>query len=355
MPQFPDGFQEALLWNDPAEINPANYHGAVLRAEEIRWYVIQHNLLIDTTEFRPENLKGASYTMSPHATEGWIITDRGQHQALARKADSRGAYYVVPRNSLVYIRLRETLRLPFYIIGRHNLKIDYVYQGLLLGTGPQVDPGYTGRIYIPLHNLTNQQVNVYIEESFVSIDFVRTGPLQLDNGQPASFDEFYAMYGDAKRPINLAKLDQKVNLHAYLQGATPSSSLGELVPRVEKIAAELRRRQRIEIGVLIAVVAFLVTLLTTYFLHFDRQLSSKTDEAFKLVHALQKGVNDEISSVRSEAGAQLAEDIKARSESVEKQLEATRRDIATLQQELRSLRPSQPAPLSSPTPGQRPR
>ncbi len=28
-----------------------------------------------------------------------------------------------------------------------------VYKGLLLGTGPIVDPGFVGKLYIPLHKL----------------------------------------------------------------------------------------------------------------------------------------------------------------------------------------------------------
>src|SRR6266403_3041491 len=203
MALFPEGFVENRLWVDPIQPDPSTYFGAVLRAEEIRRYVTEFNLLIDDGDFTPANLKGASYTMAPHPSEGWIIGADGNHELLSVRDNSRGPYYVVPRNSLVYIRLRETLRLPFYLIGRHNLKIDYVYQGLLLGTGPQVDPGYVGKIYIPLHNLTNQQVDIYINESFVSIDFVRTGPLRLENGVPNSYVEFYERYKELKRPIDL--------------------------------------------------------------------------------------------------------------------------------------------------------
>lgn len=149
--QFPEGFTESHLWVDPFASIYAGYCGAVLRAEQIKRYV-NLNLLIDKGDFIEKNLKGASYSMSPAPDQGWIVED---HQIVRLKtaSDPKGEYYIVPRNSLVYIKLREWLRLPFYIIGRHNLKIDYVYQGLLLGTGPQVDPGYMGKLYIPLHNL----------------------------------------------------------------------------------------------------------------------------------------------------------------------------------------------------------
>jgi deoxycytidine triphosphate deaminase len=258
MPTFPSDFNESWLWVDPAAPDPATHYGAVLLAEEIRNYVDNYNLLFDRSSFKVENLKGASYTMSPHPTEGWIIHDRGaiknaiskgivfvggNHERLRRKENSRGPYYIVPPNSLAYIRLNEILRLPFYVIGRHNLKIDYVYQGLLLGTGPQVDPGFIGQIYIPLHNLTNRQVEVYINESFVSIDFVRTSPLPLNNGTPTTYEAFYELYKDAKRLIKPEKIDKKRDLDSYLQGARPSSSLGDLVPRVERIAADVKSRR----------------------------------------------------------------------------------------------------------------
>jgi deoxycytidine triphosphate deaminase len=340
MPVFPEGFQQSWLWDDPLAPDPAVYFGAVLRAEEIRRYVTDYNLLIDKMTYRAASLKGASYTMSPHSTEGWIINDAGGHELLLRRQNSRGGYYVVPRNSLVYIRLREVLRLPFYIIGRHNLKIDYVYQGLLLGTGPQVDPGFTGQIYIPLHNLTNQQVDIYIDESFVSIDFVRTGPLTLEKGVPESFDEFYAMYKLLKRPIDLEKLDQKTNLPAYLQGNRPSSSLGNLVPRVEKLASDMRRRRWIEVGIFLTVLAFLITVLTTYYFHFDDQLTRKTADATKRIDDLQKGFESsrgDISSLRFENGAK----------ETERQIQALRNEIAALKAEMTTLKT--PAQSATPT------
>src|SRR5439155_12155588 len=115
--------------------------------------------------------------------------------ALKTGKDSDGEYYIVPKNSLVFIKLKQELRIPFYMIGRHNLKIRYVYKGLLLGTGPQVDPGYVGNLIIPLHNFTTRDVRVYINESFVSIDFVRTTPLRFNGAPPESIDALYEQYG----------------------------------------------------------------------------------------------------------------------------------------------------------------
>jgi deoxycytidine triphosphate deaminase len=58
------------------------------------------------------------------------------------------------RNSIVYVTLEPVLRMPDYIAARFNLTIRDIYRGLLVGTGPLVDPTFVGRISIPLHNLT---------------------------------------------------------------------------------------------------------------------------------------------------------------------------------------------------------
>ena len=51
---------------------------------------------------------------------------------------------ILEQNSLCYVTLQPTFRMPAYIAGRFNLLIRDVYRGLLVGTGPLVDPGFVG-------------------------------------------------------------------------------------------------------------------------------------------------------------------------------------------------------------------
>jgi hypothetical protein len=150
---------EKWLWVDPfaanAELKQRLDSGAVLLAEDIVRYV-SYNLLIDKQDFASgaamgAKLKGASYTMTPDPDQGWMINEENKLVKLKVEEDPAGRYFVVPKHSLVFIGLKQRLRVPFYIIGRHNLKITYVYQGLLLGTGPQVDPGYVGKRNLTYH------------------------------------------------------------------------------------------------------------------------------------------------------------------------------------------------------------
>ena len=65
-----------------------------------------------------------------------------------------GDSFELQPNSIAFVTLEPHLRLPQYIAVRFNLRISHIYKGILLGTGPLVDPGFEGRLSIPLHNLT---------------------------------------------------------------------------------------------------------------------------------------------------------------------------------------------------------
>jgi deoxycytidine triphosphate deaminase len=80
----------------------------------------------------------------------------------------------VPANSIVFVETDLEFRLPNYIGVRFNLQIRHVHRGLLLGTGPLVDPGYWGKLCIPLHNLTNEDYLIPIEEGLIWVEFTKT-------------------------------------------------------------------------------------------------------------------------------------------------------------------------------------
>jgi deoxycytidine triphosphate deaminase len=195
-------FDEKNLMVDPLAKDPyfKENLGAVLLAEEIKEYSTKYGLLI-ASDFDKGKLKGASYTMSPDPDNAWRYDKNGKQVRVETKEDERGAFFNVEQHSLVYIRLLQKLRMPYYIIGRHNLKISYVYQGLLLGTGPQVDPGFSGNLYIPLHNLTNKDVKIYINESFVSIDFVRTSSHVFYKDVPCTVEDLQRTYPEKKHLV----------------------------------------------------------------------------------------------------------------------------------------------------------
>jgi deoxycytidine triphosphate deaminase len=339
MPQLTPA-QERFLWQDPYP-NQAN-GGDVLQATEIRNYVNNYNLLIDQDHFLTENLKQASYTMRPHPNDAWVIDEAGRHKPLRVGNGLEGPYYIVPRNSFVFIKLLQTLRLPFYIIGRHNLKIRYVYSGLLLGTGPQVDPGYEGQLYIPLHNFTDEDVNVYINESFVSIDFSRTSQLSLGPNPPTRLTDFYATYEKLLALIPREKIDERKTLKEYLGSTRPRSSLGPLVRSLEVMQRKFERRRLIEIGVLIGLVSVGIAVVGLAF-SLDKKIDANRDTDAASIREIQNAL-----SRSSTTGAVMDVEIKG-------QINQLVKDLAALREEVNISKTQQPVPTVSPIERKRPR
>lgn len=80
----------------------------------------------------------------------------------------------VPANSIVFVECDLEFRLPQYIALRFNLQIRHVHRGLLLGTGPLVDPGYWGKLCIPLHNLTDEDYAIPLTDGLIWVEFTKT-------------------------------------------------------------------------------------------------------------------------------------------------------------------------------------
>jgi deoxycytidine triphosphate deaminase len=66
-----------------------------------------------------------------------------------------GKPFLLKKNSIAFVTLGPYIMLPDYLAMRFNFRVRNVYKGLLLGTGPLVDPGFQGRLSFPIHNLTN--------------------------------------------------------------------------------------------------------------------------------------------------------------------------------------------------------
>ncbi|MCJ2032999.1 hypothetical protein [Methylobacterium sp. J-068] len=80
----------------------------------------------------------------------------------------------LPANSIVFVQTRNKFFLPNYIAMRFNLRITHVHRGLLLGTGPLVDPGFQGRLLIPLHNLTSSDYYLDTSKALIWVEFTKT-------------------------------------------------------------------------------------------------------------------------------------------------------------------------------------
>lgn len=119
--------------------------------------------------FDPKKLKSASYEIS---ILGLCIywDEDGKKQEKNLKKDEE---FILKANSIALVSIEPKLRIPDYIALRFNLKIKHIHKGILLGTGPLVDPGYVGKLLIPLHNLTTNNYIFQGGEGLIWMEFTK--------------------------------------------------------------------------------------------------------------------------------------------------------------------------------------
>jgi deoxycytidine triphosphate deaminase len=161
---------EQWKYKDPDESDRG-----ILLADQIHRLCTQ-NLLI-SEDYEPENLRPAAYTL--RIGDDYIDSEGKRHK-FSEKDDT----FVFRKNSIIFVSTKEKLDLPFYIVARFNLRVNWVYAGILLGTGPQVDPGFSGKLSCPLYNLTNVDIMIKQGEDFATIDFEKTTTLLKNHPSP---------------------------------------------------------------------------------------------------------------------------------------------------------------------------
>ena len=262
------------LWLDP----DPNAAPGILLSDRIRFYV-ERVKLIDP--FEEAALRPASYTL--HVGSEYLMSQTGGK--LVEGDLQRDGKVVIPPNGLIYVRFLERINLPYYLIARFNLRVKQVYRGLLLGTGPQVDPGFEGHLGCPIHNFTDEDKTLHFREPIATIDFEKTTPL---GHVAADEDERRATVGNATAlpglngyPCILFEETRDRRLREYLPPAESiRSSVLALQAEMDSVRREWTIYRRLAaiagLGVALGVAAL---ILTAAGMTFDAYRELKSDLA----------------------------------------------------------------------------
>jgi deoxycytidine triphosphate deaminase len=207
--------------------------------------------LIICKGYDPKYLRPASYTL----TIGELYIDsNGKQQRLSKVGDS----FIFKKNSIVYVSASEELDLPYYIVARFNLRVQWVYEGILLGTGPQVDPGFRGCLSCPLYNLTNLDITIKRGQPFATIDFEKT--TSFLPGIPTDQKEALVTEGASKGFI------ERNGRRYMLYKQTPLAALEHhpshvLISSLAALKKEVGTWRNIGLGLVLAFIALTLSLL----------------------------------------------------------------------------------------------
>jgi deoxycytidine triphosphate deaminase len=165
----------------------------MLSSPQIEYCVKKYKII---KNFKKEQLGSATYNMRIGGEVLAWDRDRKVEFTLGKDEDKnkniKNSLEFKP-NSLTFVTTIEKFQLTKDIIARFNLKSVLVHKGLLLGTGPIVDPQLHARLLIPIHNFSNKVITLSYGDELISVEFTKTldpdMPCRLPTGE-------YAIYID---------------------------------------------------------------------------------------------------------------------------------------------------------------
>lgn len=189
----------------------------ILVDEEIKKYVSSGEVGI--VGFSEKCLQPASYDLRV-GEEAFTVS-----AARVINIQNEGLLEVQP-GDFALIMTYEKLRLPSNMLGRFGLRSVYARMGLLATAGPQVDPGFEGKLVIGIVNFSSQSIKLSYLTPFCSLELHRLsrevmnpyrGPYQ---GQEHLTDKIISTL--PREPYPLA-----VMLIRQLAASSPSLSLAK--------------------------------------------------------------------------------------------------------------------------------
>jgi deoxycytidine triphosphate deaminase len=309
---------------------------ALLNSSDISDYVRTTGMIYP---FHPGDLKSASYSAR---IKGKFIRFDDHGKRIVENINF-GDKFTLSSNSISFASIEPKFRLPNYIALRFNLQIRNVHKGLLLGTGPLVDPGFKGHLLIPLHNLTTNDYEMVGGDELIWIEFTKTSPHPRWDTKAAELEAFYKLQG-AFKEFNRPELTPE----QYVERASPNRPIRSSIPeamvesqRAVKAAADSAQQSKLDVEsakekldesnervAQISIIALIVFVLTSAAVYF--QINTVITDANKLAGTFR----DDFATFRIKFDKFETEVGALKGKSLDDEIKAIRKDVEKLQQDL---------------------
>ena len=280
-------------------------------------------------------VKSASY--EARAAGQFIYWDQ-QGKKVVQPIKKDGSF-TLPPNSISFVQIESEFRLPLYIAVRFNLRITHVHRGLLLGTGPLVDPGFHGNLLVPLHNLTSEEYTIRGDEGLIWMEFTKTSHCATEAPVMDAPDEQLDAIEKRKNDQPPEYYFDRASKNRPIQSSIPLVVAGaeKLAKSASSAAKRAERTNRIFVGAgILAIAGTMVGLfsLVTATHNLIANVSSRATEAASDA----KRTQDDVKALRTQIDAA---DIRRAADEVQRiraQLDDARAQIETLKAEMRDLK-----------------
>lgn len=302
---------------------------ALLNSADIMAYIKATSLIYP---FDEACLQGASYDVKVFGEVVYWDKD-GIKQSVQLK--SKEDYFELCPNSIAFVTIEPTFRIPDYLALRFNLKITHIYKGLLLGTGPLVDPGFVGKLSIPLHNLTANTYRFNAFDQLITMEFTKMSPNILwDQMTHESSETYKPNIINANRGVSeyIGKALKKDGLNtvissipkAMLESQESVKKSEESVKKSEEAVNAVKHAANLQTYISVAAVCALIISCIGFSLNalnkandrYDtlrKEYESTKTEYLSRIEDLEYQIDDLIELIENEAEKENIDDSNANS------------------------------------------
>ncbi|HZL14114.1 MAG TPA: dCTP deaminase [Verrucomicrobiae bacterium] len=136
----------------------------ILSHQQIKEYCKKGEISI--TPYDESQIQGASYDLRVGDQGG---TTSGKKLV---RINETGFLTIKPGDFAIIITL-EQINLGAQYVGRFGLRSKFARKGLIATTGPQIDPGFHGRLIVGLTNLSPKPISISHKDDFLSVEIHR--------------------------------------------------------------------------------------------------------------------------------------------------------------------------------------
>ena len=275
---------------------------ALLNSYDIKRYV-DKGCLIEKSTFNENRLKPASYELRLLGElHYWNLESTGKLERRILPVCDKTSV-IIPKNSITYLWIEEKFLLPEYIAARFNLHIRYVHKGILLGTGPLVDPGFFGRILISLHNLTNNDYTLKGGDGIIWVEFTKLNMnqfwLEKSEQRPQFLKEFQKLK-DIKDPDQYFEKSIKIEdgVQSAFKGALDNATTS--ADEARNHADSIRKRlERIGYAAIVGTVLVIVTFLYQGYSFVGQIVDSVQEQNLRQIEFDRDRQSEEIATLKA--------------------------------------------------------
>jgi deoxycytidine triphosphate deaminase len=181
-------------------------NGGLVPQEFIK-LMIKSDMLLENAEL--SNATGSAFDLT--------LDDEYYHNGTIKNLDTINSFIIMEPGDYALVGSSEIANLPRDIAGKFGLSVGLFMQGIILSNGPQIDPGFRGRLYCLLFNTSSQQFQLKRGQHYATIEFIKL----LEPTLP-----YQGKYQGCE------------TLSEYLPRSIPSSAIGELRKDVDGLKKE---------------------------------------------------------------------------------------------------------------------